>query len=491
MMAGAIAQEKERDTLGLLFLTDLSPWELILQKYIGRLIPMLTLLFLSLPLLAVAYSLGGVSAFMLGSSALTLFLTCLVIGALALECSSHEATTFQALVRCWGLCFLFVTCCSFGIPGMLLRSSMISRAGIGWGVQSLFYLLPMFFNAAVYGVAALVFLIRAKQNLEPRAFIHRRNPFGHQFKQLDQYWKDLRKLVRALLRKRDKEASALAEEVLRKQLGQLGDQREWSLGGFLLARMQVPTLLAFAIIFGFIVLIFVFVTVLMDPKSAPFLLLVGGFWILALLTVPILSANAIASERMNERLGAILTTPLTSSEILNEWLGPVQRWIGFLVRPLIALFVVEALVKLKTQDTDQPRWLNVFVYLGISLLTVWIYPRLVQWFCLFIGLRIRSQVRAMMTAFVLVAVWCFIPSPLSGFLSDTRLLPPGWSEFLKFASPITIIRMAEILGTAKSEIQVTPNLIILVMAHFGLAAGLWWKIRQICLTNADRYLGRV
>src|SRR6185437_13152816 len=67
MMAAAIAQEKERDTLGLLFLTDLTPWELILQKYVGRLIPMLTLLFLSLPLLAVAYSLGGVSFAMLAS----------------------------------------------------------------------------------------------------------------------------------------------------------------------------------------------------------------------------------------------------------------------------------------------------------------------------------------------------------------------------------------------------------------------------------------
>ncbi len=487
MMAGAIAQEKERDTLGLLFLTDLTPWELVLQKYVGRLIPMLTLLFLSLPLLAVAYSLGGVSFMMLGSSAMTLFLTCLVVGALALECSAHEATTFQAVVRCWGLCFLFATCCSLGLPGMLLRSY---RTGFGPG-PSLFFLFPLMFSGTVYSVATAVFLIRAKQNLEPRAFIHRRNPFGHQFKQLDQYWKDLRKLTRALLRKRDKEASALAEEVLRKQLGQMGDSREWSLGGFLLARMQVPTLLAFAIILGFIVLIFVFITVLMDPKSAPFFVIVGGFWLLALLTVPILSANAIASERMNERLGAILTTPLTISEILAEWLAPVQRWIGFIVKPLVVIILVEALVKFKTQTSDDPRFLNVITYLAISGLSVWIYPRLVQWSCLFIGLRIRNQIRAMMTAFFVVVAWCFVPTPLFGFLSDNGILPPGWSEILKFISPITIVRTAEMFATAKTEIHVTPDLLIVVAVHFALAAALWWKIRQICLTKADRYLGRV
>jgi hypothetical protein len=488
MMASAIAQEKERDTLGLLFLTDLTPWELTLQKFIGRLIPMLTLLFLSLPLLAVAYSLGGVSAMMLGSSALTLFLTCLVVGALALECSAHEATTFQALVRCWGLCFLFATCCSFGLPGLFLssRATIYSMSG-----PSMFFIVPTLFTSFVYLGATLVFLVRAKQNLEPRAFMQRRNPFGHQFKQLDQYWKDIRKLTRALLRKRDKEASEMAAEVLRKQLGKLGDDRDWSIGGFLLARMQVPTLLALAIIVGFIVLIFVFVTVLMDPKSAPFFILVGAFWILALLTVPILSANAVASERMNERLGAILTTPLSISEILAEWLSPVQRWIGFLVKPMLVLFVIEAFVKLKTQDTDQPRWLNVIVYLGISLLTVWIYPRLVQWVCLFLGLRIRNQIRAMMTAFVLVTAWCVIPPIVANFVAETRLLPFGWSEFLRYVSPATIIRIAEKIGTVKSDIAVTWDLVILVLAHFGLAAGLWWRVRQICLTNADRYLGRV
>ena len=139
LMAGALAQEKERETLGLLFLTDLTPWELILQKYVGRLIPMLTLLFLSLPLLAVAYSLGGVSAGLLYSSAVKLFLTCLWVGALALECSAHEATTFQALVRCWGICPIFALFCGMGpVPVWLMapmafgRPSSLDIPGISW-----------------------------------------------------------------------------------------------------------------------------------------------------------------------------------------------------------------------------------------------------------------------------------------------------------------------------------------------------------------------
>jgi ABC-type transport system involved in multi-copper enzyme maturation permease subunit len=484
LMAGALAQEKERETLGLLFLTDLTPWELILQKYVGRLIPMLTLLFLSLPLLAIAYSLGGVSAGMLYSSAATLFLTCLWVGALALECSAHEATTFQALVRCWGLCLAFAMCCSMGPFPFLLRSSMRS-SGL------LFYVIPMFFSTAGSLLMTLLFLVRAKQILETRAFVQRRNPFGHQFKQLDQYWKDLRKLLRAILRKRNRETCADAEQIVQRGLGALGDRREWSVGGYLMARMQIPNVLAFAIIFGVIVLIALVANIMLDPKSGgAFVVVVGGLWILALLTVPIQSANAVASERINERLGAILTTPMTAREILDEWLAPIGRWIQFLTRPLIAVFVVEAMVKFKTQDPKDPRWTNLALYMGISLLTVWIYPALAQWSCFWIGLRIRNQIRALMTSLLLVVAWCIIPLVAVSYLVQTGLLPPEWNEPLRFVSPVTVIGAAEALGKTTDN-PVTSDMVVMAFVQLGLAAALKWWVRRLCLTNADRYLGRI
>lgn len=488
LMAGALAQEKERETLGLLFLTDLTPWELILQKYIGRLIPMLTLLFLSLPLLAVAYSLGGVSVDMLYSSAATLFLTCLWVGALALECSAHEATTFQALVRSWGICLCFATCCSMGpLPFWFL-----SPMAFGPSPRHISFIVPVFFNTGLYLVMTWLFLLRAKQILEKRAFIQRRNPFGNQFKQLDQYWKDLRKLTRFLLRKRDAEAEADAAQVIRRGLGKLGDDREWSVGGYLMARMQIPNLLAFAIIIGVIVLIIVTANVWLDPKSGGgFFVVVGGLWLLALLTIPIQSANAVASERMNERLGAMLTTPLTAREIISEWLGPVERWIQFLRRPLTVIFIVEATVKFTTQNASVSRWSNTFLYLGISLLTIWIYPTLVKWFCFWLGLRIRNQMRALMTALLTVVAWCILPLFASSYLVQIGLLPAEWSETLRFVSPITVVSTAEAVGKALAETPVTSEMLIVTTIHLGLAAVLMWVARRMCLTRADHHLGRV
>lgn len=488
LMAGALAQEKERQTLGLLLLTDLTPWELILQKYVGRLIPMLTLLFLSLPLLAVAYSLGGVSTGMLYSSAATLFVTCLWIGALALECSAHEATTFQALVRCWGICLGISLFCSLA-PIPFLASFPRTY---GLSSRFTFFPFPSFFRVFGYLMLTWFFLARTKQILLERAFIQRRNPFGHQFKKIDQYWKDLRKLLRALSRKRDREAHAMARQVLLRELSASGGQRSWSLGGFLLAKMQVPNLLAFAIIFGFIVLIAFITNVILDPKSGgAFFVVVGGLWILALLTIPIQGANAVASERISGRLEPVLTAPLTGSEIIRDWLGPVQRWIQFLVRPLIVIFVVEALVKWKTQKPNDQRWAPLALYLGMSLLTVWIYPALVQWSCLWVGLRIRSQIRSLMTSLSLVVGWCFIPLVAHSYLANTGLLSADWNNWLRFVSPITVISIAETIGRRGSEIGATSQLVVTAFVQLGLAAALMWQVRRICLTNADRYLGRV
>lgn len=486
LMAGAIAQEKERDTLGLLFLTDLSPWELILQKYIGRLIPMLTLLFLSLPLLAVAYSLGGVSTAMLCSSAVSLFATTLVVGALALECSAHQATTFSALVRTWGLCLVFAMCC-LQSPLRLLMA-MPFRGVVR--PASLMFIFPLLTMVGVYLVVTFVLLLRARLILEPRAFLQRRNPFAQQFKQVDQYWKDVRKLTRALLRTRDREAHVLAEQVIRRQTESDFTPHRWSPGGFLLSGMQVPNLLAFSIIVGFIVFIFLFFSMMIDAKNAALYVVTYGLWILALLTLPIQSANAVASERMNERLGPILTTPLTAPEILEDWMIPVRRWIQFLTRPLLVLFALEAFVKYKTIDPTDPRGNIVLLYLAISILTVLIYPRLVQWSCLYIGLRVRSQLRAMMTAFFAVAALSIVPLPVASFLNDAGWLPDEWSTAFASISPIAIIRMAETLGPSTKIVDWATYIPILAV-HFGIAAALTWRFRHICLTRADQYLGRI
>jgi hypothetical protein len=66
-----------------------------------------------------------------------------------------------------------------------------------------------------------------------------------------------------------------------------------------------------------------------------------------------------------------------------------------------------------------------------------------------------------------------------------------WNELLlRFVSPVTVIRTAEALGKT-ADTPVTSDMVVMAFVQLGLAAALTGWIRRLCLTNADRYLGRV
>lgn len=108
MTCTALTAEKERDTFALLLLTRLGPWTIIFEKMISRLIPMLTFLLLSLPLLAFAYSYGGVQQDEIWVAFLILGLTAIQIASLSIMCSAYCRTTAGAFVATYVVGALFI-----------------------------------------------------------------------------------------------------------------------------------------------------------------------------------------------------------------------------------------------------------------------------------------------------------------------------------------------------------------------------------------------
>jgi ABC-type transport system involved in multi-copper enzyme maturation permease subunit len=98
MMCGLITDEKERGTFQLLMLTDISAWETITQKFLGGLVPMLTLLVLTLPIGGFAYLLGGLTMETVWIGSLSLALFSSSVAAISLACSSYARSTIGAFV---------------------------------------------------------------------------------------------------------------------------------------------------------------------------------------------------------------------------------------------------------------------------------------------------------------------------------------------------------------------------------------------------------
>jgi ABC-type transport system involved in multi-copper enzyme maturation permease subunit len=97
-LAGAVAEEKEKKTLNILFTTPLTNREILLGKMLGRLAHIGGVLLVALPVLSLAQLWGGVDlAVILAGSAVTA-LTLFSVGALSLFFSTTANTVASALV---------------------------------------------------------------------------------------------------------------------------------------------------------------------------------------------------------------------------------------------------------------------------------------------------------------------------------------------------------------------------------------------------------
>ena len=170
---GAIAGEKERNTLAILLTTRLGPPTIVLEKLASRLVVVFMLLLLSLPLLAVAYSMGGISLRDLLTAVLYLAELSLFVASLSLMCSAWCGSTVSAFFMSYFMAGVLV----LG-SALVVGYSVILHVGQPgpWLAQALIVLAPV------------LFLTVATRCLVSRAFVTPRNFILAFFRGLDRLY---------------------------------------------------------------------------------------------------------------------------------------------------------------------------------------------------------------------------------------------------------------------------------------------------------------
>ncbi|MCE9611369.1 MAG: ABC transporter permease [Chthoniobacter sp.] len=492
MMCGRIAEEKERDSLVLLFLTDLRPWSIVLQKYLGGLVPMLSFLLLAMPLTAVAYAFGGVTTEALGTGLYALLLACLQVGALALMCSAWCRTTVAALVSTYLLAVAFYLgpICLFAlfrivvfqnlgpspddfifshVPVMLLEKSGLTPGEVL--LRSTSVLLSIVF----FLLLARVFLVR-------RAFAPASTFFVRQFRRLDGVMHLANRLTghRMLLR----EGRTLPDddpiawrEMTRKTLGKI----HYLVRILVVIEVPIVGICAFASVDEYIGQ-----SIMLSVTAA----IVGT---LAVLALSVQAANTIVSERVQQTLEVLLTTPLTAREIVVQKARVLRRFMFVLAIPLLTIFGSESCLewdlRARYGERDGP-----VVYLVCVLLTVGIYLPLVSWLSLWIGLKMRTRFKAILTALAVVVAWCVLPIVCAAFVENLGLFGYGFRGkmvgVLLLLSPLAVPAANELSSLHQVEgFRNTPGIAwIIVAGSFTFYGALLFLIRRRALARADRYL---
>ena len=490
MMCGRITQEKERDSLVLLFLTDLRPWSIVLEKYLGGLVPMLSFLLLAMPLAALAYAFGGMTGGELATGLYVLLLAALQVGALALMFSAWCRTTVSAF-----LCTYVGGAAFYGLPPLLYETARevgAIRTNTGFSIEAFFYLhIPPALYEEAHGdfadavtssgvilISIVLFISLARIGLVRRAFTPPSNFFLRSFRRLDGWMHRANRLTggRTVLRAGGElpEAEPIAwRELSRKGLGQ--------------PQYLVRILLAVEIPVVALCLAGALKLSVHSGQSELHSMLAACVGTLAVLALSVQAANAVVSERVQQTLELLLTTPLTAREIVLQKARALRRFMWVLAIPLLTIFGTECWIEHgRPGHFPDP----TAAYIVCAVLTVAIYLPLVSWLSLWIGLKMRTRFKAIMAALAAVIGWAV--GPLVILILGERWLRPYFGyrqqEWFALLSPLPVVganEMSQLHGFPTGGIGSAWFPIVVNFAFYGLAL---LAIRHRVLSRAERYL---
>lgn len=501
LMSGVLAAEKERRSLSLLLLTDLRPTEILVQKYISRLIPMFTILLLSLPLLGLSYAFGGVTAAYLKTGIYVLALTSLQVGAMALMCSSFCRTSLGAFLSsyllgaAWYLGVPFVSAVlevvdftpgpsgwlSTFMPVFLFVQSSMSGRFMGMGAPAVSFSSIVGQSAGVL-VSIAVFLVLARVFLLRRAFLEPKNELLLLFRAVDRFFNAVNRGLGNIVLVRDRndlpgEEPIAWRETARKSLGKVRYLFR------ILVVLEVPVLFVglFALVLG--------------PSGEPTFLSFWLFvvWILSALAVTVMSANAIVSERVHQTLEVLLTSPIRGRDILKQKLRGVRRLILVLLVPFLSIFVLEAWWRegVGRSPYGYHRSWEAWGWVGYvisSVLLVAVYLPMLSWFALWVSLKSRTRFRAILAALMTLVGWVVLPwlvGVLFAITVNDDIFDEGAGLILMLSSPATMILITEF--GPPTEVPLPVLVTLNTLGYTGVLV----LFRTLCLNGADRLLGRV
>ena len=488
MMAGVITYEKERDSLHLLLLTDLRPWEILLQKYFSRLLPMFSFVLMSVPLLGLAFSFGGVSSSKIFVALLCLILTCLQIGAYSLMISSFCRTTSSAILFCYLGYAVFL-----GI--IFLCSAMIRDEPdflwhvFGMAVYFDFGRLISISGPICISITILFYLFMARRFLVARAFVPAKDVIKNQYAKLDKGFDRINKRV--------------GRGVTFGESGQgvLPDDRPVSWRELTKHSLGNPRYVVRHILCLWIPVVLIVLGIIMhhlsqrsfDDEVWQFSFLLMFMWPIALLMIAVAGVNLVSAERSNQSLEVLASTPLAGAHIVREKMLGMRRFMWVLGGAFTLVFLAEAWMEMESEVGGRGRSsgqtaVEAIVYFIFSELSLVVYFPMVAWLAMLCGLKYKKRTKATLSALAFLLMWMFLPLAFFAMLMIGGL-GRGDEEivYLLLSSPVMMPVMTE-LGTVFDSVDgyiVVPG-VLNYLWYFGAVT----VLKGWCLGEADRYLGR-
>lgn len=450
--AGAIASERERNTLHLVLITRLTTRQIVLEKLLSRTLSMVSLVVMSFPLLAFAYSLGGVTTLQLTGSICLLLTTSVLAGAIALIWSAWASSTAAALGG------TLIT----GVPCLLILGACIVPTALSSSISGLWIVTVLM---ELFLTSLLVLL--AQEALIARAAVPSRSLLTEFFSGLDTIFDDLN--------------HALARGIIvRQDSRQLPDERplEW-----MTLRTRSLNSTRFRIRMALSLQLLSMPAFLMVWDEVAF----AGWWrlssrmtvccelgwLLLLMITGTTVPGTLSSQRARQTLDALLTTPMSGADILRQSLAGITQLLTLAALPLITVMVLRV--------AGSGFAAGAIRHVANELLCLVTFIPLAVWLSVWLGLREVSPLRGILKTTVVLLLLALAPVVI---WSHPDSMPSVWKEW----RGLVIALMCPPMTVRLVEHTLLPTGFVSVLAGEALLLAL--LIRRYCMKNADRLLGR-
>lgn len=497
LTCGVFTVEKERNTLGLLFLTRLRPWTILLEKFFSRLLVAWGFLLISLPLLAFCSALGGVTVGSLLAQVANLMVAALAIVAGSILCSAYFRTTSVALVASvllmYGsrllLQYELIDALLYGSRYSPLVSDIFWRGGISESAMeaSLTYsrltgnatvhpLLNTFLLNLPWLLYSCVCLLLSRYVLVTRAFLPlrtRQQSWSHWFNRM---WEvaNCNRITRGVSLPRLFDRALDTRPVAWRELISPGCLGSWT------SRFRL---------FLFLESIPFLISIFADHRSNdPFwiddrLLRIEEdlLWVSLLFLASIAGATLVTRERTRQTLDTLLTTPLATRDIIRQKMASVAQLIWMLAIPLFTCTLFRY-----WEHGDLLSFLA-----QISMLLV--YPWLLAWIGMWYSLNYKNSTAAILRTFGAAFLWCFVPLLVLHLLRGLFPYELGGEllQMLRFVSPLPLFLSEVNRYTIFLPGYAGPVPIERILLNFAIQGCLMFLVRWQCLRRADALLGRI
>ncbi len=474
---GCIVGEREANTLGLLLITRLTPWNIVQDKGLSRLSHMLYISALTFPFLAVALLIGGIELYQILAAAAYIVGTVLLCGALAMFFSALRRTHVRAISSTYVYLFLYFVVGSIlaGIaaavsdaPGPILALNpvyglaMVVESHLGAPVvilgASLYFLMTLGGYVLAVGLASAIVRRRAGRPKPVAAADGATDAPGESWRQRLIKPVNLRAVRMLSLDREHSFSPAAAGRRLAARV-----KRHPIIAGLVLTLVSLP-----GVVSG------------VDPyRSFPLYatLLAVALPILTL-SVIIKAATSISQERQHNRLPILMATAYRGTDVVNGIYRAVIA--AFYPFYLVVGVIIIAGSVLTINNSD---WHG---QLCVALLpTLLFYTNFIILLAMRISLACKTNARALSATFVLLLVLSVGPmfaAGLFGFLAGDAA-----AGFTAMLSPPAVIGCCVETGLFKEILDDYGGGVVANILVYSVLSGMLYS--QMAL-QFDRLIGR-